>query len=140
MAVPNWKLPWIIEQAGAVIVGEESCVGERGARNLVDDSGQSVDELLEALVDRYFQVDCAIFTPNPQRLAHIEQMAAAYKAQGVIHYCLQFCQPYQMEALPVEQALKAQGLPALRLETDYSQEDAGQLQTRVEAFLEMLEK
>ena len=27
MAVPNWKLPWIIETSGAVIVGEEACVG-----------------------------------------------------------------------------------------------------------------
>ena len=41
MAVPNWKLPWIIETAGAVIVGEESCVGERGTRNLTDDSGNT---------------------------------------------------------------------------------------------------
>lgn len=30
MAVPNWKLPIIVENAGAVIVGEESCMGERG--------------------------------------------------------------------------------------------------------------
>ena len=29
MAVPNWKLPYIIESSGAVIVGEESCVGTR---------------------------------------------------------------------------------------------------------------
>jgi len=43
MAVPNWKLPWIIETSGAVIVGEESCVGERGTRNLTDDSGTTVD-------------------------------------------------------------------------------------------------
>jgi len=27
MAVPNWKLPGIVERAGAVIVGEEICVG-----------------------------------------------------------------------------------------------------------------
>jgi Benzoyl-CoA reductase/2-hydroxyglutaryl-CoA dehydratase subunit, BcrC/BadD/HgdB len=65
MAVPNWKLPWIIETAGAVIVGEESCVGERGTRNLTDDSGNTLEELMEAIVDRYFKVDCAIFTPNP---------------------------------------------------------------------------
>ena len=29
MAVPNWKLPYLIESSGAVIVGEESCIGER---------------------------------------------------------------------------------------------------------------
>lgn len=137
-AVPNWKLPAIVESAGAVIVGEESCVGERGIRNLVDDSGQTVDVMMDALVARYFKVDCAIFTPNSERLAHIQQMAAEYKVDGVIHYGLQFCQPYLMEAIPVEKSLENQGIPCLRIETDYSMEDMGQLKTRVEAFVEQL--
>ena len=138
MAVPNWKVPWIVESAGAVIVGEESCVGERGTRNLTDAGGSTVDELLEAIVDRYWQVDCAIFTPNPDRMDHIKQMKDTYAADGVIHYCLQFCQPYQMESIPVERELEQASIPALRLETDYSMEDVEQLKTRVEAFLEML--
>jgi len=137
-AAPNWKLPMIVETAGAVIVGEESCVGERGTRNLTDDSGQSVEEMIDAIVDRYFQVDCAIFTPNPDRLEHIRQMVAETKADGVIHYGLQFCQPYLMESIPVEKALEDQQIPCLRIETDYSMEDVGQLQTRVEAFVEQL--
>ena len=138
MAVPNWKLPWIIETAGAVIVGEESCVGERGTRNLTDDSGNTLEELMEAIVDRYFKVDCAIFTPNPDRLEHIVEMAETYRADGVIHYGLQFCQPYLMEAIPVEKALEAKNIPALRIETDYSEEDVGQLRTRIEAFVELI--
>ena len=137
-AVPNWKLPFVVETSGAVIVGEESCVGERGTRNLVDDSGRTVEEMMDAIVDRYFQVDCAIFTPNPDRLQHIQEMAAAYKADGVIHYGLQFCQPYIMESYPVEKKLKENGLPTLCIETDYSMEDAGQLKTRIEAFIEQL--
>ena len=63
---------------------------------------------------------------------------AAYKADGVIHYGLQFCQPYLMEALPVEKALEEKNIPCLRIETDYSMEDVGQLKTRVEAFVEQL--
>lgn len=137
-AVPNWKLPWIVESAGAVIVGEESCVGERGTRYLTDDTGRTVDELMAAIVDRYFQVDCAIFTPNPDRLTHIKEMVGAYHADGVIHYGLQFCQPYLMEAIPVEKALEDENIPCLRIETDYGMEDAGQLKTRVEAFVELL--
>jgi len=137
-AVPNWKLPFIIESSGAVIVGEESCVGERGTRNLTAESGQTVEAMMEAIVDRYFQVDCAIFTPNAERLAHIEAMAAAYKAEGVIHYGLQFCQPYLMESIPVEKALEEKNIPCLRIETDYGMEDAGQLKTRIEAFVELL--
>jgi len=138
MAVPNWKLPFIIETSGAVIVGEESCVGERGTRNLTDDSGSTVEDLMEAIVDRHFKVDCAIFTPNPDRLAHVEEMFREYHADGVIHYGLQFCQPYIAESMPVEKALEEKGIPVLRIETDYSMEDVGQLKTRVEAFIEVL--
>jgi benzoyl-CoA reductase/2-hydroxyglutaryl-CoA dehydratase subunit BcrC/BadD/HgdB len=138
MAVPNWKLPWIIETTGAVIVGEESCVGERGTRNLTGDAASTANELMEAIVDRHFNVDCAIFTPNPDRLDHIVEMYEAYQADGVIHYSLQFCQPYLMESMPVEKALEAKNIPSLRIETDYSLEDVGQLKTRVEAFLEMV--
>jgi benzoyl-CoA reductase/2-hydroxyglutaryl-CoA dehydratase subunit BcrC/BadD/HgdB len=137
-AVPNWKLPMIVEAAGAVIVGEESCVGERGTRNLTSEAGETVEEMLDAIVERYFQVDCAIFTPNPERLDHIRQMVEEYKADGVIHYGLQFCQPYLMEAMPVEKALEEKEIPCLRIETDYTMEDVGQLKTRIEAFVEQL--
>ncbi len=137
-AVPNWKLPFIVETSGAVIVGEESCVGERGTRNLTDKSGKTVEEMMEAIVDRYYKVDCAIFTPNPERLDHIQEMADTYKADGVIHYGLQFCQPYLMESIPVEKALEDKKIPTLRIETDYSMEDFGQLKTRIEAFIEQL--
>ena len=138
MAVPNWKLPWVIETSGAVIVGEESCVGERGTRNQTDDSGATMDELMEAIVDRYFKVDCAVFTPNPDRLEHVREMSRDYKADGVIHYGLQFCQPYQIESLPAEKALEESGLPTLRVDTDYSMEDVEQIKTRVEAFVERI--
>jgi len=139
MAVPNWKVPYIVESEGAVIVGEESCVGERGNRNLTRDDGNSLEDLMEAILDRYFQIDCAIFTPNQERTEHILDMAKRYRADGVIHYGLQFCQPYIQESFSAEKALRENDIPALRLETDYSQEDIGQLQTRVEAFLELLD-
>ncbi|MDQ7781633.1 MAG: double-cubane-cluster-containing anaerobic reductase [Desulfomonilaceae bacterium] len=138
MAVPNWKLPWIVETSGAAIVGEESCVGERGTRNLTDASAATVDGLMDAIVDRHFLVDCAIFTPNPDRLNHVKEMKDAYGADGVIHYGLQFCQPYQMESIPVEADLENHGIPTLRIDTDYGMEDVEQLKTRVEAFIETL--
>jgi benzoyl-CoA reductase/2-hydroxyglutaryl-CoA dehydratase subunit BcrC/BadD/HgdB len=138
MAMPNWKLPSLVERSGAVVVGEESCVGERGWRNLTAMDGRSVDELLEAIVDRYFQVDCAVFTPNPDREQHVSEMYRDYRADGVIHYGLQFCQPYIIESIPMERRLQDQGINIMRIETDYSQEDVGQLQTRIEAFIEII--
>jgi benzoyl-CoA reductase/2-hydroxyglutaryl-CoA dehydratase subunit BcrC/BadD/HgdB len=138
MAVPNWKLPAIIESAGAVIVGEESCIGERGTQQLVSTDGDSVEALVENLVDRYLAIDCAVFTPNLTRAEHAQQIARDAGADGIIHYALQFCTPYQMEAPVLERQVEAGGLPVLRVDTDYSQEDVGQLRTRVEAFLEQL--
>ncbi len=138
MAVPNWKLPFLIESSGAVIVGEESCIGTRNTRDLVDEGEATLDELLDTMVDRYFKIDCACFTPNVERLDHIVEMARDLKVNGVVHYGLSFCQPYAMEALKVGKALEAASIPMLAIETDYSMEDVEQLKTRVEAFLEML--
>jgi benzoyl-CoA reductase/2-hydroxyglutaryl-CoA dehydratase subunit BcrC/BadD/HgdB len=138
MAVPNWKLPAIVESAGAVIVGEESCIGERGTQNLVSADGDSVDALIENLVDRYFSIDCAVFTPNPTRAEHALQIATDAGADGLIHYGLQFCSPYQLEAPLLDRHVEDGGLPVLRIDTDYSQEDMGQLRTRVEAFIEQI--
>lgn len=136
MAIPNWKLHFIIEGGGAVVVGEESCVGERNFRDLLDENFASVDEALEKMASRYLEIDCACFTPNDERLENIKSMIEKLHAHGVIHYALLFCTPYMMEAYKVEKAIGA--IPFLRLETDYSMEDVGQLKTRIEAFLEML--
>jgi benzoyl-CoA reductase/2-hydroxyglutaryl-CoA dehydratase subunit BcrC/BadD/HgdB len=139
MAMPNWKLPFIIEQSGAVIVGEESCVGERGTRGFVNLEGaRTREEILDRIAERYLGIDCAVFTPNRERTGHVLEMAHQYKADGVIHYEIQFCTPYTMESHTVRKAMNEKGIPFLRIETDYSMEDAAQLQTRVQAFLELL--
>ena len=137
MAVPNWKLPYIIESSGAVIVGEESCIGTRNTRDLVSETAQTLDGMIDTLVDRYMHIDCACFTPNTERLDNIVKMARGLKVQGVVHYALSFCQPYAMEAYKVEKALAEADIPMLAIETDYSMEDVEQLKTRVEAFIEM---
>lgn len=140
MAVPNWKLPYIIESSGAVIVGEEMCTGERGTQNLVNAEAETVEGLIDNIVDRYMLIDCAIFTPNQSRLDHIKQMVKDYNADGVLHYGLQFCHPYQIESKTVEKELEKSNIPVLLIETDYSQEDTGQIKTRVEAFIERIKK
>lgn len=136
IAIPNWKLHAVIEGSGAVVVGEESCVGERNHRELLDENFTTVDEALEKIASRYLTIDCACFTPNNERPDNIKLLTKRLHADGIIHYSLQFCTPYMMEAYKVEKALK--DIPFMRLETDYSMEDMGQIKTRVEAFLETI--
>jgi benzoyl-CoA reductase/2-hydroxyglutaryl-CoA dehydratase subunit BcrC/BadD/HgdB len=107
---------------------------------MVAETGTTVEELIQSIVDRYFQIDCAIFTPNQQRTEHIHKMAKDYHADGIIQYALQFCSPYTVESYTVEKTFTDDNTPVMRIETDYSQEDTGQLKTRIDAFLEILSK
>lgn len=138
MAIPNWKLHHIVESAGAVVICEESCVGTRFFSDLTAEDGKTLDEQLKDIAERYLQIHCACFTPNEERLDDIVRLAKEYQADGVIHCNLQFCNTYANEAVKVEKTLAEVDIPLLRIESDYSDEDIGQLRTRIDAFLEMI--
>ncbi|MDD3890359.1 MAG: double-cubane-cluster-containing anaerobic reductase [Syntrophomonadaceae bacterium] len=140
MAIPNWKLHHCIESLGAAVVVEELCTGVRYFENLVDETGTTIDEQISALADRYMKTNCACFTPNPGRIEDILRLAKDYKVDGVIDCNLQFCGLYSTESHLVQQTLKKADIPIMHLETDYSEQDFEQMRTRVEAFLEMLQK
>lgn len=138
MAIPNWKVPHLIESSGAVIVAEELCTGLRYFKNLVPENGGSVEKMVEDIAKRYLQTNCACFTPNGGRMEELVALAREYKADGIIHCSLTFCDPYMIEANRVEKVLEEHEIPFLEIETDYGQGDIGQLKTRIEAFLEMV--
>lgn len=140
MAVPNWKLHHIVETSGAIAVSEETCTGTRYFAGDLKITGKNVDELLQNIADRYLEVNCACFTPNEARINDITQLIQDYKVDGVILYTLSFCQPYEIEAMSLQTLLKEKNVPVISISTDYSSEDVGQLQTRIEAFIEMLKK
>ena len=84
------------------------------------------------------RTNCACFTPNTGRIDDILRLAREYQVDGVIDVNLKFCCLYDTEGYTVEKALKEAGIPVLGIETDYTDTDAEQLRTRVEAFVEML--
>jgi benzoyl-CoA reductase/2-hydroxyglutaryl-CoA dehydratase subunit BcrC/BadD/HgdB len=139
MPIPFWTIPSLIEGTGAVVVAEESCTGSRllaGGQTAIP--GDGIQGQLAALADRQLQTNCACFTPNDARIEDILRITKEYEADGVIHFSLSFCQPYNLEGTRVQKALQKVGVPALLLEGDYSEEQAGQLKTRIEAFIETL--
>ena len=138
LAIPNWKLHHIIETSGAAVVCEEMCTGTRYFENLVDESATTLEGQFQALSERYMKNNCACFTPNPGRVADIVRLAKEYQVDGVIDANLKFCTLYDVEKPSVAEALEAEGIPVLGLETDYTDNDAGQLRTRIQAFVEML--
>ena len=138
MALPNWKIHNLVEGAGAVIVNEESCIGTRYFKDLIDESATGMDAMLAALTDRYKEIDCSCFTPNDERITQVIQEFRDSKAQGIINYSLQFCHTYNIEEIRIREACEKESIPYMFIESDYSAEDVGQLQTRIEAFLEQI--
>ena len=138
LAVPNWKLHNIIETSGAVVVCEEMCTGTRYFENLVDETKTTIDEQIDALANRYMGINCACFTPNTGRIDDIIRLAKEYKVDGVIDVNLKFCSLYDVEGYTVERALKEACIPVMGIETDYTDNDAEQLRTRIGAFIEMI--
>ncbi|MGD6808778.1 MAG: double-cubane-cluster-containing anaerobic reductase [Candidatus Bathyarchaeia archaeon] len=138
MAIPNWKLHSIVQELGASVVVEESCVGTRYFTDLVEPKSDKMEDLLWAIVEKYSKIPCACFTPNDRRIENVKQLAKDYNVDGVIYYTLQNCHDYNVEAVKVERAMKNADLPMLKIETDYTMGDSEQIKTRVEAFLEII--
>jgi benzoyl-CoA reductase/2-hydroxyglutaryl-CoA dehydratase subunit BcrC/BadD/HgdB len=146
----NWKLHHLLESAGAAVVLDESCTGTRYFRGEVEETAEvdpraksgapaAVERQLEAVAARYMGIDCSCFSPNTERTDNILRLAAEYRADGVVQYILHACHTFNIEAITIAEALKGAGIPSIRIETDYSEEDVGQLRIRLEAFLESLE-
>jgi benzoyl-CoA reductase/2-hydroxyglutaryl-CoA dehydratase subunit BcrC/BadD/HgdB len=136
----NWKLHALVESAGALVVCDETCTGLRYYENPVEETDGGLDVQVAAIAARYLKIDCSCFSPNDERLASIVRLAGEYRVDGVIQYVLQYCHTYNIEAIAVAGALKEAGVPSLKIVTDYSEEDTGQLRIRVDAFLEGLER
>lgn len=138
LAIPNWKLHNIVETTGGAVVCEEMCTGTRYFENLVDENRDTFEGQVEALAERYMNINCACFTPNEARIDDIKRLVKEYDIDGVIDVNLKFCNLYDTEGFLVERALKEAGIPVLGIETDYTDADAQQLRTRIGAFIEML--
>ncbi len=125
-----------VENNGGIVVAYENCGGAKAIDKNVD---ETLDDPYEAIARKYLSIGCACMSPNKSRMELLGRMIDEYKVDGVLDMQLQACQPFQVESLLVKRlATKDKEIPFIALETDYSQSDVGQLDTRVAAFLEML--
>ena len=78
-------------------------------------------------------------TPNPNRLELLGRLIDEYKVDGVLEMTLQACHTYNVESYNIRKFVtEEKEIPYLAVETDYSQADVAQLNTRIAAFIEML--
>jgi benzoyl-CoA reductase subunit C len=77
--------------------------------------------------------------PSSKRLEHLLNMVNTYRVDGVIFLKMKFCDLYAFDGFMFSAALKESGVPILELEREYHQCGSGQMHTRIQAFMEMIE-
>lgn len=136
---PNLKLPLLIEEAGGVVVADETCSANRMLYDMTAVDEWLLNEMVDSLADKYLKpCTCPIFTNNDDRRRRLLELAAGFAVDGVVYQAFAGCQVYEMEQRSIAETLNQAGIPLLYVETDYSADDVGQLSTRIEAFLESL--
>lgn len=129
------KVGMTIEKNGGVIVCLDDCGGERTTKMLVD---ENADDILRAISDRYLEIHCSVMTTNEGRIENTKEMCKKYNVDGVVEMVLQACHTFNVESTLMKDMCEEEGIPYMKLETDYSTTDSGQIETRLAAFLEML--
>jgi benzoyl-CoA reductase subunit C len=127
-----------IEDLGVIVVSDELCTSTRywsdpvileGARNP-----------LEAISRRYLSnFPCARMYPSTDRFDRIVKLAREARVDGIISETIRYCVPYAHDIPLLSDRLKSEGIPLLTLDIEYGTSGSGQIRTRVQAFLEMVE-
>ncbi|MFQ6001927.1 MAG: 2-hydroxyacyl-CoA dehydratase subunit D, partial [Anaerolineae bacterium] len=125
----------LIEEKGLVVV-EDLCTGHRYLHGLVKEEGDPFESIARRYLER---VPCSRMTGLARRLAYIKGLIEEYRVDGVIYHALKFCDQFQYDYPSLKEELEGIGIPLLYLEGDYTTGGFGQMKTRVQAFVEMLE-
>lgn len=126
-----------VEELGADVVAFDTCNGIREKVEKVDES----QPIYEALAKKYLNINCSVMSPNNSRIQYIGRMIDEYQVDGVVEIILQACHTYNVESYYVKKFVTGEKrIPYLGIETDYSKSDSGQINTRLAAFLETLER
>ncbi|MBQ8333117.1 MAG: 2-hydroxyacyl-CoA dehydratase [Clostridia bacterium] len=136
---PNIKLPLLIEETGGALVADETCMGERFLYDPLAVWDRSFDGYMRAMATRSIRpCTCPTFFDSSTRIYRLKQMIKDNQAEGVVYHVLRGCLVYDFEYQLIEEEMGKLGIPIIRVETDYNEEDIEQLRIRIEAFVELI--
>jgi len=127
----------LIEAAGADVAAADLCTAMRYFDYPVEENS---DDPYLALAQRYLgKLRCARITGLAEHFAELKELVKTYAVDGVVYTSVKFCDQHLYDAPYLMEKLKDDRIPVLFLENDYTWGNIGQLKTRVEAFVEMLD-
>ena len=125
-----------LSQAGAYVAADDdAAVGRRIVRAV-----PAAGDPWKALVDKAFALPpCPTRgADHAPRMAHLAALAERSGARGVLVHVQKFCEPELFDVPAIRHAFEARNVPVLVVEGELERDLAGQVETRVEAFVEML--
>ena len=132
----------LIENSGAYVCADRYCYGSLPGRNpiILNEDEDALTEICRAYMSRG---ECPRFM-NTQKMDHrreyVNELAKEYKADGIIYEQMKFCDPWAYEKMMGSTILRNKyGYPVLAVDRPYSIGISGQMQTRVQAFVESIE-
>lgn len=127
----------VLDELGAQVTDDDLCTGTRSFATVETEA----EAPLEAVADRLLKrLPCPVkYQPQMPRGPRLQQRVQETRTDGVIFVLPKFCDPHAFDYVLVKADLEAAGVPFLHLETEQTPA-AGQIRTRVQAFLEMLDE
>ena len=126
----------VIEAAGAAVVGEDVCTGDRFFQGDIRMQGEMVENIARRYIDRI--VCPAKHQGLFSRGNHLIRKVRETRADGVVFLFLKFCDPHGFDYPYLKEMLDQEGIPSMLFEFEDRNLSEGQLKTRCEAFIEII--
>ena len=132
----------LIEDCGAMVVADRYCYGSLPGREQIEILDGETP--LRAVARHYLRTSqCPRFMERARsdgRRTYIRDLCREYGADGVLYEQMKFCEFWSYErVLGVHILQEELGIPSVGIEKEYTLAGAGQLRTRIQAFVESLE-
>ena len=125
-----------IEEAGGVVVDDDLCMGTRYYEALADESLAPLPALADRLITR--PVCPAKHAGLTRRADDLIARVRRAGADGVIFILLKFCDPHAFDYPYMKEMLDRENIPSLLVEMESDGQAGGQLQTRLETYMEII--
>lgn len=132
----------LVESCGAYVCADRFCLGSYPGRVPIVLNDE--EDVLTQICRHYLEHgQCPRYMDTgkiKERKKYVKSLVEEYKADGVIYEQIKFCDPWAYEKMMGGVSMEGYGYPVLTVDRPYSiSSGAGQMRTRVQAFVESIE-
>ena len=126
----------LLNDSGVLVVGDDLACGSRRLYRSFGDS-DPMRRLARQMLS--MAPEPTISPAVAERNANLMARLAETRASGLLIYDVKFCEPEAFYVPLLEKTVRAAGLPCLHLEVELEEHIPDQIQTRINAFLEVIQ-